>query len=260
MMPLVENAGCPIYFEVEGYGPPLLLHHGFSQSLETWRLLGYAEALRRDRRLVLLDGRGHGRSAKPHDPAAYGLRARVDDVLAVLDALGIPRVDFLGYSMGGWIGFGLARHAPERLRSLIVGGAHPFADARWREQFQGVDGTDPAAFLSAFEATVRDRIPEPARPLVLGNDLRALAASATDRPSTEPDLGAARLPCLLYAGELDARHDLVRAAAQQIPGATFLSLRGLGHVDAILRSDLVLPHLRAFLARVPTQEQPPFST
>ena len=68
-----------------------------------------------DRQLILLDARGHGASDKPHDPAAYDLRLRVGDVTAVLDDLEIRRADYFGYSMGGWIGFGLAKHAPVRL-------------------------------------------------------------------------------------------------------------------------------------------------
>jgi pimeloyl-ACP methyl ester carboxylesterase len=256
-MPFVSHGEIRIYFEVEGTGEPLVLHHGFSQNLETWRQLGYTDVLRRDRRLVLLDARGHGRSSKLLDPAAYDLRARVDDVLAVLDVLKLPWVDFLGYSMGGWIGFGFARHASNRVRSLIVGGAHPFADASWRDAFGAVDGTDPDAFIAAFEATIGDRIPDAARPLVARNDLQALAASAaTERPSNEPVLSKLRIPCLFYAGELDARHDLVRACAQRVAGATFVSLSGAGHVDAIMRPELSLPHIRAFLGRLRAEEGP----
>jgi pimeloyl-ACP methyl ester carboxylesterase len=113
----------------------------------------------------------------------------------------------MGYSMGGWIGFGLARHAPGRPRSLIVGGAHPFADESWPDAFRNVDGKDPGAFLAAFEAVIGDRIPDEARPLVLANDLRVLAASATGRPSCEEALASPRIPCLLYAGEQDRLHD-----------------------------------------------------
>lgn len=253
-MPFAGDHKSRIYFEVDGEGYPLLLHHGFSQSLDTWRHLGYADALRRQRRLVLIDARGHGRSAKPHGGSAYSLEERVNDVIAVLDSLRIPRVDFLGYSMGGWIGFGLAQHAPERLRALIVGGAHPFADASWREAFQHVDGADEDAFLGAFEATICDRIPEAARELVLANDLRALAASATDRPSIEAVLECLRVPCLFYAGDRDARHDLVRSCAERVRGSVFLSISGAGHVESLMRPHLSLPHICAFLSRLPPGE------
>lgn len=246
-MPFVTMGGLSIHFEAEGTGPALVLHHGFSQRGDAWRSLGYSAALAKDRRLVLLDARGHGRSDKPHEPAAYDLQARVRDVLAVLDALGIERADFLGYSMGAWVGFGLAQFAPNRIRSLIAGGAHPFADSSWHEAFRLVDPLDPDAFLRAFESVIGDRIPGQARPLVLANDLEALAASATDRPPTMEALASLRAPRLLYAGERDRRHDLVLAAAEQA-NATFFSVPGVGHVETFMRPELTLPGIQSFLS------------
>src|SRR5512143_3070684 len=109
------NAGVRIHYEVEGSGPPLVLQHGFSQSLADWRVAGYVEALRDHHQLILVDARGHGGSDKPHDSAAYTTGHHAADIVAVLDALGLQRADYWGYSMGGWIGFGMAKHAPERL-------------------------------------------------------------------------------------------------------------------------------------------------
>jgi pimeloyl-ACP methyl ester carboxylesterase len=66
-----------------------------------------------------------GRVTNPHDPAAYELPLHVGDIVAVLDALNLRRAPFWGYSMGGWIGFGMAKYAPERVQALIIGGQHP---------------------------------------------------------------------------------------------------------------------------------------
>lgn len=125
-MSRTNNDGVQIHYEVEGDGPPLVLCHGSFGSLEDWRDFGYVDALRDRHKLVLIDSRGHGKSDKPTDQLSYGLELRASDVVAVLDALGIGVCDYMGYSMGGWIGFGLARYAPHRFRSLILGGAHPF--------------------------------------------------------------------------------------------------------------------------------------
>ena len=62
---------------------------------------------------VLFDARGHGKSDKTHEPAAYELALMVGDMVAVLDALGIDQAHYWGYSMGGKIGLGLARHYPD---------------------------------------------------------------------------------------------------------------------------------------------------
>ncbi len=90
-MPYATNDGVRISYEREGSGPPIVLQHGFTRSLEGWRDSGYVAALRDDYELILVDARGHGKSDKPHDPAAYTLDKRVGDILAVLDDAGIAR-------------------------------------------------------------------------------------------------------------------------------------------------------------------------
>lgn len=65
----------------------------------------------------------------------------------MLDSLGIERAHYWGYSMGGWIGFGMAKHAPQRLRALIIGGQHPYERKAMPEL---PNGDDPQAFLVAF--------------------------------------------------------------------------------------------------------------
>jgi hypothetical protein len=71
-LPYANNNGVKIYYEVEGEGPPLVLGHGLSGTLNHWWRLGYVDALRHDFRLILFDARGHGRSDKPHESSAYG--------------------------------------------------------------------------------------------------------------------------------------------------------------------------------------------
>src|SRR4051794_27923894 len=88
--------------EAEG---TICLVHGFSSNRqEGWRRTGwYAALARRGMRVVALDQRGHGESAKPHDPQAYGYETLAGDVLALLDHLQIRRSVIFGYSMGSRI-------------------------------------------------------------------------------------------------------------------------------------------------------------
>src|SRR5215469_7269201 len=126
-MPYADNGGVRIHFQVEGEGPALVLLHGFTESVQDWYQAGYVEALKSDYRLILIDARGHGASDKPHDPDAYALNRRVADVVAVLDALKIAKVLFWGYSLGGRIGCGTSKYAPQRIRALVIGGQHAYA-------------------------------------------------------------------------------------------------------------------------------------
>jgi pimeloyl-ACP methyl ester carboxylesterase len=248
-MPYTNSQGVRIHYQVEGDGPPLVLQHGFTSSLEAWRQFGYVQALHHDYQCILLDTRGHGASDKPHDPTAYALPRRVGDVVAVLDALHIPQANFFGYSMGGWIGFGMAKYAPERVHALLIGGAHPYADRSW-DAFRQVDGTDPEAFIAALEAVVEQRIPPELKPSVLANDLQALAAAAQERPALEDVLPTMAMPCLLLVGEADARYPAVQECAKHIAHVTLVSLPGVNHAAGFVRSDLVLPHVTRFLATV----------
>ena len=148
-MPYARNQGVRISYEVEGDGPPLVLQHGSACSSAEWREMGYRDVLRRDYQFILIDARGHGASDTPHEPAAYTLPLRVTDVTAVLDALSIQQAHYFGYSMGGWIGFGLAKYAPERVRTLILGGAHPYAESLQARQTVMNQGRD--TFMAASE-------------------------------------------------------------------------------------------------------------
>ena len=126
-MPYANNAGVRIHYEVDGTGPALVLHHGFTQCLEDWSECGYVAALRPRYQVILVDARGHGDSDKPHDEASYTLDRRTADVTTVLDALGLEKAHFWGYSMGGRIGFGMARYAPDRVDKLVIASNTPFA-------------------------------------------------------------------------------------------------------------------------------------
>ena len=96
-MPYVDSSGVSIHYHVEGDGPPLVLQHGLTNSLLNWYAYGFVEELAKDYRLIMVDARGHGRSGKPHDPKDYNLKLRVNDILAVMDDLGVDKAHYMGY-------------------------------------------------------------------------------------------------------------------------------------------------------------------
>jgi pimeloyl-ACP methyl ester carboxylesterase len=258
-MPYAVNDGVRIRYEVDGSGPPLLLHVGFVGGLEDWADAGYVASLASRYRVVRLDPRGQGQSDKSHDPAAYTLRSRVGDVLAVLDAEGIDGAHVWGYSMGGRVGFALGAFVPARLTSLIVGGADPFpgnprpieGDFFWEGMRGGMapfvaacEAADPAFFVSSGER---------ARWQAADSDaLRAACLRGVTEPDLERDAVAAiQVPTLIYAGTRDDP-DPKERAARLLPNAAFVALDDLDHAGAFGRSDLVLAHTLAFLASVAT--------
>lgn len=248
-MAYTKSAAARIHYEVEGAGPALVLLHGFMSSLDDWFECGYVAALRSNYRLILINSRGHGDSDKPHDEESYSLDRRVGDVTSVLDALGIEKANFWGYSMGGYVGFGMAEYAPDRLAALIVGGAHPYArdQSGHRQLLQaGIQGGGNA-FVAAFEKAMGP-IPEDYAAKLRAADFRAWLAGAADRIGIEHVLKTMKTQCCIYCGDADPLFAQARQASRQAPKASFFALPGLSHVQAFVQSDAVLPHVLAFLA------------
>lgn len=248
-MPYADNNGVRIHYQVEGGGLPLVLQHGFTQSAKRWYVHGYVDALKSDYQLILVDARGHGQSDKPHNPDSYDVSLMVGDVVAVLDALHLDKGHFWGYSMGGWIGFGMAKYALERVHTFILGGMHPYG--RQLPPGSQLDGSDPEAFVNAFTRRLGidpSAMPPEIREELFANDFQALAAAQQDFPSIAEMIPTLTMPCLLYAGENDATYySKARECAQQLPHATFFSLPGLDHAAAFRESGLVLPQVTKFL-------------
>lgn len=112
-------------------GRPVLLLHGFPQTHRAWdalaaRLTSAAAGSRL--RLLAPDQRGYSPGARPPDPAAYALPDLAGDALALLDACGIEHADVVGHDWGAIVGWYLAAHHPDRVRTLTaVSVPHPAA-------------------------------------------------------------------------------------------------------------------------------------
>lgn len=245
--------GIRIHYEVEGSGSPLVLAHWLSGSGEDWRDVGYVDALRDEYQLILVDARGHGGSDKPHDPYLSTADHAARDTVDVLDALGIERADYWGYSSGGTVAFAAALLAPERFRSLVIGGTDPWWTPEWAagaDEMIALLRQGMAATLERWEGWL-GRWPEPLRSRTLANDTEALAArfaTAHWDPGYRARLGDIAHPALIYRAWGDPAASRAADTAALMPNAQYLELPGLTHLTAFVRSDLVLPVVRPFLA------------
>ena len=117
-MPTIHADGCPIHVEVEGpeNAPVLMLSNSLGATLHMWdpRCRAFTEHFR----LVRYDRRGHGKSGAPAGPYTMEMLGR--DVLAILDALKIKKMNWCGLSMGGMVGMWLGANAPERIDRLVL--------------------------------------------------------------------------------------------------------------------------------------------
>jgi pimeloyl-ACP methyl ester carboxylesterase len=245
--------GARMYFEdAGGDGTPVVLYGGLLDEVQDLRESEIARVLPHDEfRLVYADHRGLGRSSKPHDPDAYAMPLRVADATAVLDRLGIERAHFMGKSWGGRLCFGIGEHAPERARSLVIGGNQPYA---WPDSplarivTEGLRASREEGSMEpmvrAFEHFWEVGFPERQRKRWLDNDPLALEAAwsaARDEGAIADDLSRWQIPCLIFMGSADADFvDGARRAAQEIPGAELLVLEEADHYAAHMSQDEVV--------------------
>lgn len=177
-MPIADASGVPIHYDLAGSGPPLVLLQGWVGDSTTWRHAGYVDALADQFTLVLVDGRGRGRSGKPHDPAMYSTDHLAADVLAVLDDLGVDRAGFWGQSLGGRVGLVLAIHYPGRLRALVAGATRAQAvtltPTTIEAEVQSIREHGMAGVVADLEAA--GPLPEWLRSVILTADPAAIAA------------------------------------------------------------------------------------
>jgi pimeloyl-ACP methyl ester carboxylesterase len=116
-MPSASANGISLHYDITGEGPPLCLINGYRQNSRAWPP-PFIALLAERHRVVTFDNRGTGLSDKPDDGYAFTNQAR--DVVGLLDALGLPRVHLLGFSMGGAIAQEVVTAAPERIDRLIL--------------------------------------------------------------------------------------------------------------------------------------------
>lgn len=228
-----DSAGVNIHYEEHGSGDPVVLVHGFaSRASHNWELTGWYKALAPQYRVIAMDCRGHGDSAKPRSRAEYSGTIMEDDVIRLLDRLGIARTLLMGYSMGARIAMGLLAHHPERLRAVVLGGIGA-----------GMGVADPArritivkALLAYDKSEIKTQQARLFRDFAEANknDLQALAACmAADRePVSAKDFSANRVPVLIAVGTKDDLAEKPAQLASMIPGATLVLLEGRDHLNA----------------------------
>jgi pimeloyl-ACP methyl ester carboxylesterase len=219
----------------EGSGAPVVLVHGFASSLHgNWRAPGIVDAITAaGRRVIALDCRGHGRSGKPHDPAAYEGNRMGDDVIALMDHLGIDKADLIGYSMGGYISSRLLAAYPDRFNSVVLAGIGDAVLAGWRrERTQAIAAAMSGERVEGEQAEVAKGFRAFAQ--ASGNDLEALAAmQRAGRGAVDVEkLKSTSVPVMVLVGDKDSLVGTGERLAAAIPGATHVTVPG-DHLTAV---------------------------
>ena len=212
-MPHANVNNISLYYEEQGVGKPLILLHGLGADGRSWE---YQRAVFAEQyRVLVVDVRGHGRSAKP--PGPYSVPQFANDMFALLDHLQVDQFHLVGLSMGGMIGFQMAVDQPARFKSVTVVNSGPELVAQnWKERWQIVQRRLVLNFSSMEKIGqfIGERLfPEPhqAEYLVMfvqqmrENDPRAYkaATNALIGWSVRAKLNRIQCPVLVISGDMD---------------------------------------------------------
>ena len=233
-MPSFHNGAVEIAYLDEGEGDPILLVHGFASSKNVnWVYPGWVSELKRNgRRVIALDNRGHGESAKLYDSAQYEIAIMAGDVIALMDHLQIDRADIMGYSLGSRMTAVLAHEQPQRLRSAILGGIG----------IGMVTGGGPGENVAtALEAPSLEDVSDPVGRTFRAfadqtrSDRRALAAClrGSRRLATREEAAAIRVPVLIAVGTADEIAGSAHELGHIIPGSQVLDIPNRDHMRAV---------------------------
>ena len=233
-MPSFHNGAVEIAYLDEGEGDPILLVHGFASTMNVnWVYPTWVSELKKSgRRVIALDNRGHGDSAKLYEPAEYEIAIMAGDVAALMDHLEIERADIMGYSLGSRMTANLARNEPHRLRSVILGGIG----------IGLIEGGGPGENVAkALEADSLDEVTDP-----VGRTFRAFAdQTRSDRKALAACLRGSRglmrreqaaeiaVPVLIAVGTSDEIAGSAHALGDIIPGAEVLDIPNRDHMRAV---------------------------
>lgn len=250
-----------VMLQGEGTNVPIVFSHALGLDLHMWDGIA-AELAAAGHPTLRYDHRGHGESAKPAGP--YSLAQLVDDAARLIREWGRGPVLFVGLSMGGMVGQGLALRHPELLRGLVL--AHTVAqypeaaDAAWAARIAAVQSGGMAAVAQTvteryLHADFRAAEPE-ATALLHAQLLRQDAAGyiaacqavrAVDYLEALVDV---RCPTLVIAGARDqgATPALAEAIAQRIPAARLALLEQASHLSPLEQPAELLALLKPFAA------------
>lgn len=215
-------------------GPPVILVHGFASSaLVNWKQPGWVSLLSQNgRRVITLDNRGHGESAKPTTPDAYATSLMAGDALRLLGYLDIREADVFGYSMGARIGAFMALQAPVLVRHLVLGGLG----------IHLVEGVGlPIGIADAMEAASLDDLTDPMQRTFrafaerTGADRQALAACirGSRQELSRAEVAQIFCPVLVAVGTLDLVAGDAHALAKLFLHGEALDIIGRDHNLAV---------------------------
>lgn len=241
--------------------PCVTFSHALANNLSLWDEM--AAALSTEYRVLRYDQRGHG--ATPATPGPYTFPMLEADAVAILDAFGMAKTNWVGLSIGGMLGYGLAINHPDRLISLVACDSRPDAPPDYAAYFQGrIDKARAGGMEGVVQSTIERWFTAPS----VAAELPVLERVRTMIRTTDPvghegccealktlsygsRLSRIAVPTLILggAGDKGAPPEILAQVAAHIPGAEHVIIPGAGHIAPLENPEASLAAIRAYLAR-----------
>lgn len=256
-MQIADLGDVQLHYRVDGDpdGAPIVFANSLGTDLRVWDAV--VARLPRGLRIIRYDKRGHGLSSCP--PGPYSMGALVRDAERLLDQLEVRDALFVGLSVGGMIGQGLAVKRLDMVRALVLSNtaAKIGTPEMWQQRIAAVreQGIEALADSVMERWFARDFRAKPDlqlwRNMLVQQSREGYAGCCAAIAGTDfytPTSGL-RLPCLGIAGSEDGSTpaDLVRETVDLIPGSQFHLIRRAGHIPCVEQPEEYADRLSAFL-------------
>lgn len=239
----IEHDGARIWYAAYGSGAPVILLHGGLGNSGNW---GYQvpALVQNGYRTVVIDSRGHGRSTRDARPFLYELMA--SDVVAVMDALHLPKAALVGWSDGACTALVLAAKDP-----ACVAGVFFFACNMDPSGTKEIEFTP--TLQRCFARHVKDYAQLSATPDQFNEFTEAVGLMQRTQPNySAADLAQIRVPVTIVQSEHDEfiKREHAEYLARSIPNAEFVELTGVSHFAPLQRPEQFNKAILAFLDKV----------
>ena len=256
--------GITLAYDDEGSGLPLVLLHAFPLNRSMWQPT--VAALKDTYRLIVPDLRGLG--ASPIAATATP-RAMADDVIALLDQLGLQKVVVAGVSMGGYVALDLMRRFPQRVQVLILADTRARADdvetqenrqaLAEKVQQEGSAAVADQLLPNLLGSTTHQQRPElvaQVRAMIEANAPEGIAAASlgmAERTDSRPFVPMFNVPTLVLVGDEDelTPYSDAQAIAVALDSAELVTIPQAGHLSNLENPHAFNQAVRSFLEQHP---------
>ena len=256
--------GIDLAYSDEGQGSPIVFLHAFPLNRTMWT--PQVEGLKNQYRVITIDLRGHGESDAPM--WRYTLEQFADDIITLLQHLGIPHATFVGLTMGGYILFALVRKYPEYVGALVLADTRAQADTpeakttrfsmaqvAYRRGSTAIADLMLPKLLSPSGIKTNHALIAQLRTIITGNQISGIIGdlmAMAERPDATSLAQTINVPTLVLVGDQDipSPPDEMKTMAAHIPEATFTVIPQAGHLSNLENPDAFNEALFKFLGEL----------